>query len=271
MTGKPTEIIDRATRSDAFEFGARAGYAVSGVLHLLVGYIILQIALGAGGMADHSGALAALAAKTGGAAMLWVAAVGLLTLALWRLAETVVGPHPSEGTDEERGKSRLRTRVKPFCLAVLYLSMAYYAVKFALGSGEPHTQRNVGVTARLMQTGWGKTMLVVVGLAIIAVGGYHVYKGITKRFMKDLNVAGESAIVGVGVTGYIAKGIVLAGAGILVMAATLTADPAKASGVDAAVKTLGGAPFGKVLLVLAAAGFAAFGLYCFVRSRHGRM
>ena len=63
----------------------------------------------------------------------------------------------------------------------------------------------------------------------------------------------------------------LAGAGVLVIVATLQADPSKATGFDAAVKTLGHAPFGRVLLVVAALGIAAFGAYSFVRSRHGRM
>ena len=49
------------------------------------------------------------------------------------------------------------------------------------------------------------------------------------------------------------------------------ADPAKASGLDAAVKTLGQAPFGQFLLILAALGIAAFGAYSFVRSRYGRL
>ncbi|MDT7732582.1 MAG: hypothetical protein QOK45_2835, partial [Mycobacterium sp.] len=51
----------------------------------------------------------------------------------------------------------------------------------------------------------------------------------------------------------------------------LQADPSKAAGLDAAVKTLGHAPFGKVLLVVAALGIASFGAYSFVRSRYGRM
>ena len=63
----------------------------------------------------------------------------------------------------------------------------------------------------------------------------------------------------------------LVGAGLLVVFATLTTDPSKSTGLDAAVKTLGQAPFGKVLLILAALGLAAFGAYSFVRSRYGRM
>jgi hypothetical protein len=106
---------------------------------------------------------------------------------------------------------------------------------------------------------------------VLAVGGYHVYKGVTKTFFKDLRVSGGTGVKAVGIAGYVAKGLVLAGAGILVIVATLKADPAKASGLDAAVKTLGEAPFGKFLLILAAVGIAAFGVYSFVRSRYGRM
>ena len=61
---------NRATDSDAFEYAARAGFAFSGVLHVLVAYIIARIAFGAGGDADQSGALATLARQTGGALIL---------------------------------------------------------------------------------------------------------------------------------------------------------------------------------------------------------
>jgi Domain of Unknown Function (DUF1206) len=64
---------------------------------------------------------------------------------------------------------------------------------------------------------------------------------------------------------------VLAGAGLLVIVAALQADPSKSTGLDAAVKTLGQAPFGKFLLVVAAVGIAAFAFYSVVRSRYGRM
>ena len=123
----------------------------------------------------------------------------------------------------------------------------------------------------MMQSGWGKAVLIAVGLGLVAVGGYHVYKGASKKFLKDLRVSGGTAINATGIAGYIAKGLVIAGAGVLVIVATLQANPSKASGLDAAVKTLGQAPFGKVLLILAALGIAAFGAYSFVRSRYGRM
>ena len=80
-------IADRATDSSAFENTARVGFAASGVLHLLLAYIVLRIALGGGGNADQSGALATLAGQTGGKIMLWVVAIGLIALALWQALE----------------------------------------------------------------------------------------------------------------------------------------------------------------------------------------
>ena len=88
---------------------------------------------------------------------------------------------------------------------------------------------------------------------------------------KDLRVSDGTWIKAVGISGYVAKGLVLAGAGLLVIVATLQADPSKAAGLDAAVKTLGQAPFGKFLLIFAALVIAAFGVYNFVRGRYGRM
>ena len=263
--------VDKATHSKAFEYTARAGFAASGVLHLIFGYIILRLAFGDGGNADKSGALATLAAQPGGAVMLWIAAVGLFALGLWYVAETVIGSKPAESAGREQEDSPAYKRLKPAAMAVVNFSLAFSAVRFAMGGGKADTEQNAGLSAQLMQSGWGKALLIVVGLGVIAVGGYHIYKGGTKKFMKDLQVSGGTGITAVGVTGYIAKGVVLAGAGILVIVATLQADPSKSSGLDAAVKTLGQAPFGKFLLVLAALGIAAFGAYSFVRSRYSRM
>jgi putative Mn2+ efflux pump MntP len=241
-----------------FERVARGGFAASGVLHLLLAFIVARLALGTGGNADQSGALATLAAQPGGAVMLWVAAVVLAALGVWYLVETFL-------------EHDVKHRVKSAAVGIVYLALAVSAGKFAMGSGQSSGQQNAGLSAQMMQSLWGKAVLVVVALVVISVGGYHVHKGASKKFLKDLNVAGGTAITWIGIIGYVAKGVVLAGAGILVLVATFTADPAKASGIDAAVKTLGGAPFGKILLLIAAFGLAAYGAYGFIRSRHADM
>jgi hypothetical protein len=48
-------------QNSVFERFARAGYVVSGLLHLTIGYLAIRIALGSGGgSADQSGALASI-------------------------------------------------------------------------------------------------------------------------------------------------------------------------------------------------------------------
>lgn len=241
-----------------FERAARCGYAASGLLHLLIAWIVASLAFGDAGNADQSGALAALAAQPGGAVLLWVTAVVLAALGIWQLFEAFL-------------EDDVKDRVKAVAVGVVYLALAVSAAKFAMGSGQSSSKQNAGLSAQMMQSGWGKAVLVVVAIGLVAVGGYHVYKGATKGFLKELKVSGGSAITWIGVVGYIAKGLVLIGVGVLVVVATMTSDPAKASGVDAAVKTLGSAPFGQFLLILAALGIAAYGVYGFIRSRYADM
>ena len=114
-------------------------------------------------------------------------------------------------------------------------------------------------------------LLVVAGIVITAVGGYHVYKGATQKFLDDLKIDDNSAVTITGTIGYVAKGLVLGGAGILVIVAAVKADPSKATGIDGAVKTVAGWPAGQFLLVLSALGLAAYGVYCFVMARFARM
>lgn len=264
--------VDRATSSNGFEYAARVGYGTSGVLHLLIAYIVLRLAFGSGGNADQSGALATLAAQPGGAVALWITAVGLFALALWRLAEAVIGSHPNEpGRGDDDGAKKALKRLKSVSLAAVYFGIAMTAVRFAAGGGKSNSAQNAGLTAHMLQSGWGKAVLLLVGLGIIAVGGYHIYKGLSKKFDKDLQVSSGQAVTALGVAGYTAKGSVLGGAGVLLIIATLTADPSKGAGLDAAVKALGHAPFGKLLLIIAAVGIAAYGAYCFVLARFARM
>ncbi|QYB01527.1 DUF1206 domain-containing protein [Rhodococcus sp. USK10] len=268
--GGMSRAVDKATDSTTFERVARAGHVMSGFVHLLIAYIIVQLAFGSGGNADQSGALGTLASKPGGRIALWVATIAFIAMALWRLAETVLGPHATEKSGDNDDTSLL-DRAKAFGLAVVYFAFAFSSYQFASGGGKSSGQQNAGMSARLMESGAGKTLLVIVGLVAVAIGGYHIYKGAAKNFLDDLKGTPSKFVEPLGVVGYVAKGLVIAGAGVLVIVAVLNSDPSKATGIDGAVKTLGSAPFGQFLLILAALGIAAYGLYSFVMARYARM
>jgi hypothetical protein len=256
--------------NSVFERFARAGYVVSGVLHIIIGYLAIRIALGSrGGSADQSGALAAVSAKPGGVAALWAGVIALLIMALWRLTETALGRSTdpkSQGTISE-----VLDRAKAFALAVVYCGFAYSTLGFARNAGKSTGDQNSGLSARLMHTAIGTVVLIVGGVIIVAVGGYHIYKGASHNFLDDLKGTSSDLVRRLGLIGYIAKGLVIVGAGVLVVIAASLSEPAKARGLDGALKTLGAQPYGAILLVLAGLGIISYGLYSFAMARYTKM
>jgi hypothetical protein len=263
--------VNEATQSSVVQFIARAGYPISGVLHLLIAYLIVRIALGLGGKADQTGALETLAGSGGGAAPLWIVAAGLIALAMWRLAETVLGLHPGECTEADKRSSPMGNRLKAFGLALVYCAVAFTAIQLAMGVSRQDSEMAEGLSARLMQSGGGKGLLVIVGFIIATIGAYYVHKGATRKFLNDLTVPGGRLITVLGVCGHVGEGLVLFAAGLSVIVATYVSDPAKATGLDATLESLGHAQFGTEILIAAATGFAAYGVYSFALARYARM
>ncbi len=74
-----------------------------------------------------------------------------------------------------------------------------------------------------------------------------------------------------GVIGTVARGVVVAGVGILVIDAAASYSPAKAGGVDKALLTLRNQPLGPALLILVALGLVVFGVYGLCEARWRRV
>jgi hypothetical protein len=240
------------------QIGARVGYAVSGVLHLLIGWIALQVAWSASGgkSADQSGALQALAGNAAGRLTLWVAVVGFLALGLWQLANTLAS-HPS------RGSSPWPARAKGFAKAVIYLALAWASFSTAKGHPTSSKAQSADFTATLLQNPGGQLVVAGIGLAVVGAGVYHVFKGWTK----SPGVLATRA----GVIGYIAKGVALGVMGVLLMAGAAQNSPSKATGLDGALRTLREQPEGRWILTAVALGIAAYGLYSFARAKRARV
>lgn len=261
------DAVRRARNSRAVRGLARGGYVASGVLHLLVGWLAVQLALGRSeGQADQSGAFRAVARMPGGDVLLWLVAVGFAALAFWQLATAVVGVPNAE--------SQLAARAKSVAKAVLYGALAVTGVRYAQGTGGGSGSEE-SLTARVLAVPGGAWLVGAAGLVIVGVGVYHVVKGVRKKFLEDLSGAGGSAVrpvvVRLGQAGYIAKGIALGVVGGLVVAAAVTTDPEQAGGLDEALHTVRDQPYGPALLLVVGLGIAAFGGYSFARARFARL
>ena len=259
---------DKAQDSTAFRIAARIGYVVLGLLHLLIGVIAIAIATGgAGDSADQSGALAQIASAPAGLMLLWVIVVGLVALAIWQISEAIVERNPD-------AKKRWGYRAKYVGTAVAYAAIAGTAFTAAMGGRSDSSASTKNLSATLLASPGGVFLLVLVGLVVAAIGVSFVVRGITRAFLKNLSVPSGPAGRGIrvfGTVGYVAKGIAVGVAGILFLVAALTHDPIASSGLDGALRSLAGLPFGQIVLWLVGAGLVVYGLFCFARARYARM
>jgi hypothetical protein len=267
-----TEIGDRAEQlgqevhqSKTLDGAIRFGMVVYGVVHLIVAWLAVQLALGQGGkQASQKGAMQTLAKEPAGTLLLWLVAVGMFALVVWRVIEMVVGHQEYDG-----GK-RWRKRATSGFKAIVYGYLGVTALRFAVGAS---SGKSTNYTAKLMDQTYGRWIVGGIGAAIVLYGVSYARRGWTEKFMENLDARGTLGDAGtayrwVGKVGYIAKGVAFCVVGGLFVTAAYTHEAKKSGGLDDALHKVLQQPFGPFLLVLIAAGIACYGLFCFARARH---
>jgi hypothetical protein len=260
-----TASARRASDSPAARALARAGLTARGVIYILIGWVAILVALGQSSrQADQQGALQLLARQPYGLVSLWLIGIGFAAYALWRLSEAAFGV-----TGEGNGAG---PRLKSLARAVIYAGFAYLTFQVISGSAGSQTKKQQDLTAKVMHHSGGRWLVGLVGLIIVIAGLTLVFEGIRRKFMKFLETSRMSPrtrriVERLGVTGTIARGVVFALAGVLVVEAAVTYKPAKAGGIDKALLTLRNQPFGEFLLILAALGLIVFGIYALCEAR----
>ena len=269
-TARASGTARRASDSPAARALARAGLTARGVLYILIGWVAILVALGQSSHeADQQGALHLLAGQPYGLVSLWLLGIGFAGYALWRLSEAAFGV-----TGEGNGAG---PRLVSLVRALIYGFFAYMTFKIISGAGgSSQTSRQQDLTATVMHHTGGQWLIGIVGLAIVIAGLVLVFQGIGRKFLKYLQLSQMSPrtrrlVEWLGMIGTAARGAVFALAGVLVIEAAVTYNPAKAGGIDKALLTLRNQPFGEVLLSLAALGLIIFGIYGLCAARWRRV
>ena len=267
LTNRAERSGREANDSDWLDYAIRAGLVAYGIVHLMIAWLAAQLALGEQeGKASSTGALQELAEGSFGTILIWLIAVGMVLLVLWRLLEAALGHEDVDGKDQ------IRKRLGSLAKAVIYGAIAVSAIRVATGSGSQGGGSD-SMTAQLMDLPAGRGIVAGVGLAIIAYGANLIRRAWTEKFREHLSAEGKSGDVGkayiwFGKAGYMAKGISIAIVGGLFCYAAYTHEPNKSGGLDVALHKVLEQPFGQFLLLAIAAGIACYGLFCFARARH---
>ncbi|MDS0135349.1 MULTISPECIES: DUF1206 domain-containing protein [unclassified Amycolatopsis] len=248
-----------------FSLLARIGLTCYAAVHLIVAWLAVQVALGDNERADKAGALQIVASE-GGAWLLWLVAAGTGVLALWQLAEAITGHRHVE--PRRRWVRRSVSGVE----VVLYGLVAYSAGKTAMGA----SGKAGSVVASVLSRPWGAVAVIAAGVVVIAVAAWLAYRGARKKFLRDLDFGGASPTVRTSTTrlgqiGWCAVGVLYATVGAMFVLAAVRYDPAKAGGLDPALKTLAVQPYGQALLLTLAAGIAVFGVFALLEARFRRL
>ena len=261
--------IENSNHEEWVEKLARAGYFTKGAIYILIGVLSALAAFGAGGQsAGKSEALKVIEEQPFGQVLLVIIAIGFIGYAVWRFVQAFKDTE-NKGSDTKG----MLTRIGYGLSGLLYLGFAFYALKIVFGSsssgggGQSGQQQAIG---ELLSQPFGQILVGIVAAVTIGKGLYGIYKGISKKFMKDITgVAGKERELyeKAGQIGFIARGVVFGIIGFFFARAALLSSSSEAKGTEGVFDFLGSAG-GPWLMGLIAIGVAAYGVFQIVKAKY---
>jgi hypothetical protein len=261
---------DRAGDSKAVGWAGRLGLIAMGVSYGLVAVLAILLATGHGGKTtDRQGALQTLAHDGLGRLVVVVLAVGFAGYAVWRFAQAFLD-RGDEGTDAKG----LAKRVGYLGRGLIYAGLCVTAVSVLLGARGSSSEKKE--TAWVLDWPAGRLIVAGIGAAFLAAAVWNLYRGLARKFKKQLDTASmskntERAAQVVGVTGLLARAVVFGLIGIFFVRAAWQYDPKEAIGLDGALRKLAAQDYGDALLFVVAAGLLAFGVFCLFQARYRKV
>ncbi|MGL6343658.1 MAG: DUF1206 domain-containing protein [Waterburya sp.] len=253
---------------------ARFGYAAKGFVYGAIGILALLAAFNVSGgqTTDTTGALQAIATKPFGRILLILIAIGLVGYVIWRFIEAIKDPD-HKGNDTQGWFTRLGYILS----GLAYIGVAINAALLGIGSsnsgGGGNSQQDW--TAMVMQQPLGRWLVGIAGAIIIGIGFWRLYEAYKIKFRKQLNLSElnpsqQNWLVNISRFGIAARGVVFVALGFFVLQAARQYNPEKVQGLDGVLLSFAQQPFGKIFLILIAAGLVAYAIYLILQARFRR-
>jgi hypothetical protein len=248
--------VDAPTKQEAQTAAARVGLVSQGVLYIVVGMLALNIVFGDDAQADQHGAITAVASQPFGKVLLFVLTGGVATHAIWRATKAI-------RNDEDETPKKLADTVRALMYAVFTFACVHvlFDAHASNGGGGENERKATGT---VLDWPGGRWVVVIAGVVVVGAGFWQWRQPFTQRFLEKLQLGGLSAgwrrvITGLGIAGFIARGVALTLIGWFLIQAAIDDAPDEAGGLDHALHSLATAHAWR--LVLVAFGLFAFGLF----------
>jgi hypothetical protein len=261
--------------SQALHWLVRAGFAARVLTYAVMGGLAAALALGAGtdGVApNQQGALALIDRSASGEVALVLVAAGLLSYAIWKFTQAILGRGPEGG-----GSPKTWDRFSNAAGGVAYVAFFMVAVQALAGSsgGDSSSQTKHAAAGVL---GWpgGPVLVAVAGGVLLAISAYQIYEALSGHFAREVKTAHmghaeRRMFMWLGKVGITARAMAFGLVGYFVVITAVTYDPRQAVGVDGALARLHHQTLGPELVGLAGLGFMVFAAYSVLEGRYRRL
>ncbi|MEH3088664.1 MAG: DUF1206 domain-containing protein [Microbacterium arborescens] len=264
--GEPAHDAARAVeRQPAARALARGGYVANGVVHLLIGSLIIAVAFGGDRDADQTGAFRAVAELPLGFVVLWIAAALLVSLGVWHLAEGMLASR------RRSGAAAWGVRASEWGQALVFLFFGGLSAAVALGARPQADETARDASRGVLAMPGGVFVIVLVGLGVAVAGVVFAVMGVRRSFRSKMTIPHGpvgAAVTGLGVVGFVAKGIALGSLGGVLVVAAVRSRADEAGSLDAAIRALLELALGPAIVVVVGAGLIAYGVFTVFRARY---
>jgi hypothetical protein len=157
---------------------------------------------------------------------------------------------------------------------VVYLGFAALAADFILSPGGAGTSQTTSMAAQLLQHPLGNSILVGLGVTLIAIGVKYCYDAVSGRYRRSFCLDQATRPLAllieiVAVFGISSRALLALLCGGMVVYAGFASNPSTARGMHGVVGIIQKLPFGEWLFGLIASGFISYGVFCAVRAIYG--
>jgi hypothetical protein len=255
----------------------RLGLVCRATVYLLVGYLALRLALAShgreGAPVSSAGAVQQAVAPVWGRVPLVMLIAGLAAYALTQLVEAIFRPaHATSAI------GRWRQRAVSAWGFLLYSAFCLSTARLLAGTAPKQTaqseqRQDTDMTADLLRTGWGRLLLILVGVIVVAAGVEVGRRSVRLDFRERFAAAHMSRALALltralGALGCVARSVVFVLVGFFILKAGVLSSATQTKGLDAVFRSVASSAYGVWLLALLASGLLCYGLYCLLEARY---